>query len=68
MRCFRRQMSTAYLSRTGRRTITLKWAAIEAAKVWLLGRLSRKHERVEHRFRGHGCLAERETESAARLY
>ena len=39
---------------------------IEAVKVWLLGRLSRKHERDEHHFLGPSRSKVRETENASK--
>jgi hypothetical protein len=41
-------------------------AGIEAVKVWLPGRLSKKHERDGHHCRGPGCSEGRETENASR--
>jgi hypothetical protein len=43
-----------------------RWVVIEAVKVWLLGQLSKKHERDEHHCRGPGCSERRETENASR--
>jgi hypothetical protein len=44
-----------------------KWAVIEAVKVWLLGRPSKKHERDEqHHCRGPGCSEGRDTENESK--
>jgi hypothetical protein len=43
-----------------------RWVVIEAVKVWLLGRPSKKHERDEHHCRGPGYSEGRDTENELR--